>query len=473
MIKFSPYQKSEKFNRDISEIIVILFDTVFFVSATSTMADVIVTAILNSDALREYLTEIVSAEISALRDHLISSGIDEDVIDKCLSSFKAPSSTQRRMLPPNASDSKREPARIIDAGSASLRQTHNGDEVIIVMNYGAKSHAVFGDFNKTYVKFKDEYLKKTPWIKPNGKLAFGFGWVVMNKDKVGEIESALKDKNIPFRKVDRKEYEKEIRSKQKSEGSTEEEDSDSEPQEVVKPPPPAKKSKADKTPVEADEPKAKPPAKKTKKVDEPKANPPPAKKAKEPKSKPPPAKKTKADEPKPPPAKKAGNSKDSESGGGERLKATKNDWGNNEESATGYIFMMLPIGTGGKKLPVAVGWQDADAKTSVKGLASVVPFNSELEEECAKKKWRYLTNEMIGIIRSSNPQLAKDLETMKSKTVAVNDDDTDVDDEDEGEEDTDVDDEDEEEDTDVDDDDEGEDSDVDDDDEGDVNSDDE
>jgi len=353
------------------------------------MSDTIVNAILKSDSLRDAVTEAVDAQLSALRQHLIDSGLEADVVDTHLGSFKGAAKSpppMRRMLGPNKSKDTggKAPAKISDTkdpgnSKDNLKRKFEDGEVVLVLNYGAKSHALFGDFNKTHTSFKDSFLKETSWIKPNGRLAFGFGWVVMQKARLDEVKQALSEYSIEYREVERKDYEKEIRSGQKSKAksvSEAEEGSEDENTEVKE------------KPKEA-----------------------PAKKAA-------------------PPAKKSTKSKGSESSGssssrGGRSKAKKNDWGNIEEPDSGFIFMMLPVGTKGKKVPVAVGWQDPDADEDQKGLASVLPFDEELEDECTQKKWRYLTEEMIETIRGSNPDLAGQLEDMRDR---------DLDEEDEGSE---------------------------------------
>lgn len=366
------------------------------------MSDTIVNAILKSDSLRDAVTEAVDAQLSALRQHLIDSGLEADVVDTHFGSFKGAAKSpppMRRMLGPNKSKDTggKAPAKISDTkdpgnSKDNLKRKFEDGEVVLVLNYGAKSHALFGDFNKTHTTFKDSFLKETSWIKPNGRLAFGFGWVVMQKAKLDEVKQALSEYSIEYREVERKDYEKEIRSGQKSKAksvSEAEEGSEDESTEVKVKTKPAKKEK-----------KAAP--------------------KKEEKSKAEPAKKAA------PPAKKSTSS----SRGG-RLKAVKNDWGNNEEPNSGFIFMMLPVGTKGKKIPVAVGWQDPDADEDQRGLASVLPFDEELEEECTQKKWSYLTEEMIETIRGSNPDLAGQLEDMRDRDLDEEDDEDELSEDDE------------------------------------------
>nr|QBK86617.1 MAG: uncharacterized protein LCMAC102_04130 [Marseillevirus LCMAC102] len=209
----------------------------------------------------------------------------------------------------------------------NLRVSPKNSEVVIVLNYGPKSHAIFGDFGDTNRSFKDDYLMKQNWIKSNRKLAFGFGWVVMQKDKLEDVKKALGDMNVVFREVERMDYEKEVRNS-KSHSSE------------------------------------------------------PLKELVEEKSK-------------------------------KKFKAVKNKWGNNEEPASGFVFIKLPVGNNNKNIAVAVGLQDPDADTTLRGLLSILPFNEELKKECKIKGWRYLTEKMIGTIFTQNQKLAEQLDKMR------------------------------------------------------------
>jgi hypothetical protein len=83
-------------------------------------------------------------------------------------------------------------------------------KVIIVIDYGPRSHALFGDFGKTYVKFKDHYIKNQQWLRYNGGLAFGQGWVITKKEMLGDLRNTLKNENIPFQEYTKPAFEKEM-----------------------------------------------------------------------------------------------------------------------------------------------------------------------------------------------------------------------------------------------------------------------
>lgn len=348
------------------------------------MAAMIIDFLLGSDAVREAAELSVQSYLSMLREKLIEKGVEESVVDlvfECMEDITGDGkdtqkSTVKRHLGGKATASKPAPkAKIVsgaDAGEGEkedLRVKHDGKEVIVCLNYGPKSHALFGDFGKTHEKFKESFLKSTKFIGSGPKLAFGFGWVVKDKSKLPEVIAALKKAKIPFREVEREEYEEEVRGKKggKDEKVVEEvEDSEEEEEKDASPPP--KKPAAKK---EAPAPKEKPAAKKED--------------AK-------PAEKTTT-----------------------KLSAKKNEWGNNEEEETGFVFMKLAVGKNGAAIPIVVGWQDPDCKPSEKGLKSVNPLDDEAIEDCKKRKWKYLTEDMIATIRKKNQAQAKALQEVLDK----------------------------------------------------------
>ncbi len=117
----------------------------------------------------------------------------EEFFKKCVLSFQ---STSRYEIEPKE----------------NFSVSHKNSEVVIVLNYGPRSHAIFGDFGDTNRHFKDNYLVKQDWIKANSKLAFGFGWVIMQKYKLEDIKKALNDMNVVYREVERVDYEREVRN---------------------------------------------------------------------------------------------------------------------------------------------------------------------------------------------------------------------------------------------------------------------
>lgn len=248
-------------------------------------------------------------------------------------------------------------------------------ELVVVLNYGPKSHAIFGP--TADIKDKLMALNKVDGklVGYNGKLSFGPGWTIMNKDRLEEVTNMFTENELEFREVERKEYEAEVGGKPKAEAPT-------------KAGKPASKANANPKPkaAPAKGPKAAPPTKG---------------------GKPAPAKGPKAA----PPA-KGGKAKVEPV---TKLVAAKNKWGNNEESETGIVFMELPVGVAGRKISVAVGTQDAEAEFKVKGLASVLPLSAEMIEECETKKWRVLSDEVMATLLKKDKATHAKLTEMLAK----------------------------------------------------------
>lgn len=98
--------------------------------------------------------------------------------------------------------------------------------------------------------------------------------------------------------------------------------------------------------------------------------------------------------------------------------AQENAWGNSEESETGIIFVKLPVGTGGREVPVAVGVQDTEAEEDTTGLASVLPLTEEMIATCDEQKWRYLTDEYMDILTEQEHEMAGELAAVRARGEA-------------------------------------------------------
>jgi hypothetical protein len=123
-------------------------------------------------------------------------------------------------------------------------QDYSSGKVVLVLNYLGNSgkssaHALFGDFSKTYSKFKDSFLKTSTFTSYNPGLKFGPGWVIKIKTKLDEVKKALKKEGIKFREVEYADYLKEVSSPKKLEKAKS-------PKKVEKSPSPKKVDKAKK-----------------------------------------------------------------------------------------------------------------------------------------------------------------------------------------------------------------------------------
>lgn len=95
--------------------------------------------------------------------------------------------------------------------------------------------------------------------------------------------------------------------------------------------------------------------------------------------------------------------------------AQENAWGNSEEPDSGLIFVALPVGTGGRQVPVAVGIQNTEAPEDATGLASVLPLTDEMIEECNKQKWRFLSDEYMATLEELGHELYGELAEVRAR----------------------------------------------------------
>ena len=95
--------------------------------------------------------------------------------------------------------------------------------------------------------------------------------------------------------------------------------------------------------------------------------------------------------------------------------AQENAWGNSEEPDSGLIFVMLPVGTGGRQVPVAVGIQNAEAAEDAMGLASVLPLTEDMIEECNKQKWRFLSDEYMATLEELGHEMYGELAEVRAR----------------------------------------------------------
>lgn len=336
-----------------------------------------------------------------------------------------------------------------------------GEGVIVILNYGPKSHAVFGADTKT---IKDDLMalndpKKI--ISFNSKLEYGSGWVIMDKTKLKSVLAVFDEKEISYTEIEKTEFdakeneEEEPAPKAKAVAKkttkpkvadSEEEEERPVPKKVVKPKAAPKKATAKAAPkkkvvsdeeeeVEKPAPKKKPAAK-AKKDDEEKlvTNGKDLVKLSVTELKEAlksaklsvtgtkevlvarlvahrkgnvvtPAKGVKKEKV----AAKAPASKSSAT----TLKAKKTPQGNYAEEDTGIVFVQAPVGTAGKKIAVAIGVQDPENEEQ--GLASVIPLNEDIIAECEERDWQYLTEDMMKILKKADSEMYDELTELRSR----------------------------------------------------------
>jgi hypothetical protein len=374
--------------------------------------------------------------LNKIQVRLVEEGCNEKKVEKVFKEFSYSA--------PNVYTPKPKPYKV----------DHKGNDVIIVLDYGEKSHAIFGDFAKIYKTFKDDFLKPSSFMRFNKNLAFGAGWILTDKDKLSELKKMLKEHGIDYRELSRTSYEKEIKKNKGTDQEPvepeEEEDLVDSEEEGSSEDKPKKKPTKGKEKVEP-----KKPVKKEDLVDseeegssedKPKKKPTKGKEKIEPKK---PVKKedlvdseeegSSEDKPKKKPTKgkeKVEPKKPVKKGG----KPTKNDWGNLEEPITGFIFKVLPVGDGPKGKPVVIGVQDKKAdKKKNRGLESVLSLSEKDIQTCAEYKWSHLTQKIIDEIKEEGSKKSK---VLASSLQNIIDKDNDSDSDEEGPEDGDESDED-------------------------------
>jgi len=89
-----------------------------------------------------------------------------------------------------------------------------------------------------------------------------------------------------------------------------------------------------------------------------------------------------------------------------------NKWNNIEEENTHIVFLQLPVGYGGRNIPVAIGTQDYEAKTQ--GLKSVIPLTEDDFSICDKYKWRSLDEGVINILAKHDKDIYTEILEFKN-----------------------------------------------------------
>ena len=330
------------------------------------------------------ITQFIEEKLNTIQNSLREKGVSDEIIEQVFGASDdepvAPM-PKRRMLgsvdqsvPPESKQSIPIRANCTAQNSPNnLTQKWFGKpEVILVLNYTDKSHALFGDFAKTYLGFKNDYLKQQKWMIFNQSLCFGPGWVVRDKAMVVELRKALKSNKISFREVEKDIFVKELTKKaiEISDTSSDE-------------------SKMTKKEVQV----AETISSKTKKVE---------------------PKETKKVEPVAP-------------------KIKKNQWGNFADDQSGLVFKKLPIGEKGKQVTIIIGYQNPSPGDDITGIESVLPLTSDhLEEAAEKHSYQTMTDEIIKTVKKLDKDLAEQLQNIQKRTLEdVDDEDiSDIDDDD-------------------------------------------
>lgn len=399
-----------------------------------------------SSELIENFANLLRNYESDIAKKLLDKGVDKDIVDSVFScntdeEDSTPVPT-KRFLPSNTGAVSTAP-RTTDTSSTyssveyqpieKYPQDYSDGKVILVLNYGKMSHALFGDFGKRHVKFKDTFLMKdSTLVKFNSGLRYGPGWTIVNKSRYGEVTKALENAKIKFRVVENDEFLKECQERKNS-APKENDGSSSSYEEPVKPEP---KVEAPKLKVEESKITHKPKVSDTK-VSDTKEEPP--KKEVKAESKPKvidtkveASKKEVKAEPKTEASKKEVKTEVKVTKDASERKPIKNKFGNFVDPIeTDVVLLNLPVKKGGGKLRIAVGYQDPNS--TAKGLKSVKRMDAVFEKECQKSGLTVLTQEMITLTKKSKEfsQIAEELQEMwdngepEDSTQSSNDESTD------------------------------------------------
>lgn len=337
------------------------------------------------------IMDVIETRDEFIKKRLIAKGISLDIIDEVFNKTDDVTSNDeeghsdpvpsKRFLKPNSVNSS-ESNVVISSNSRAISkptaqksnapqyevkdkypQDYSDGSVVLVLNYGKWSHALFGDFQKCHSKFR-AFLNGNSNCSYNQNLTFGPGWVIKDKTKVGEIKKSLINQGIKYREIEMVEYQKEVQKRvtsKSSSGSAKEYSSESFDDTKIIPDP--------------------------RKVEIKNKN------------------KNKIESKYPIQPKTVSKTHEKSSG-----KILKNACGNYEEEGTGYIFMKLPVGKGGKDIKVCIGYQNP--LLVEKGLASVSKLDTELQKDCSSRGHTVLTETMISLIRSKNISLADEIHEM-------------------------------------------------------------
>lgn len=372
------------------------------------------------------IIDVVNSLLLEKRDELLNYGVDEGILNKVFGSCEKVSSSsvvndegdplpKKRFLKPNTTPVQQS----VNIGDDNVNEYVNTSftdykrnwletkDVVLVLNYSEKSHAIFGDFVKTYGKFRENYLKlqkgKISFAKA---LYFGSGWVIV-KNAITDLKKNLKASKIEFREIEMEDFKKEM-APQSSQGHTLQKDSHSE-EEKVKPQSKVEEICTTKTTSTTSKTKVKeePPKKEVQVVLSKKDTKPIATKV------------SKGDEP-------------NIIKGPLKEEITKNEWGNMAGEDTGLVFMNLPVGVKGK-VKVAIGYQDPEPKKGATKLDTVKNLKTSHKEEAKLYNYKVLTDTMVDTIRLTDNDKAKVLDDILGRD-SISESGEDIIDEDETEE---------------------------------------
>ncbi len=156
------------------------------------------------------IEEAINEEFQKFYNYLIESGLSRKKIDRIFADYKKPKITT------STSKSTSEP---MSTSKPKPKSFQRGKVVTLVKDYDENNHALVGDFDTTYKKFRDSFLKSKAnreiYIY-NTNLYVGSGWLIFKNSSDSNLhynnaKKAFDDAGISYREIAREECEKEIR----------------------------------------------------------------------------------------------------------------------------------------------------------------------------------------------------------------------------------------------------------------------
>jgi hypothetical protein len=241
------------------------------------------------------------------------------------------------------------------------------EKIVLIVDYSSKSHALFGNFDKSHINFKNDVLSKNNWLKFSQNLAFGAGYTIV-KNKIDELRSFLEEYKIEYRELSFDEFKKEGINQDNTKNNTDStHGTNSTHGTSIKDN--IKKESIDNIKKES--------------IDninnEITINISPQKK--------------------------------------NQKKITRNKWGNFENS-DGFVVQKLFIE--GRSEIIVIGKQNTNLDHDVKGIKSVVLLSEDLKHR-AKKQYKYLDNEIIKKIKKTDKELAEELSSIPAEIICDED----------------------------------------------------
>lgn len=128
--------------------------------------------------------------ITTIGQHLVSDlGLEQNVIDSSL----------RKLFEKKVES--RPPLTDVQQIEVLPKVYTGAKTITLILDYSDKAHALFGDFNGDFERFKNDVLVKMWWIAPAPRLARGPGWLVTEKGMLSELEELMQEYGIPCDKM--------------------------------------------------------------------------------------------------------------------------------------------------------------------------------------------------------------------------------------------------------------------------------